>query len=174
MMHIHIFVFINRYWLRCSVVCQVGDRYEVYSFDSQSLHMVSGNLDTCSCGLSVNIGIPCSHVFAVLAHTGDCLFRPELVADRLSMVSWCFIATTDSFVILNILVYSHSGVEALSFPVIYSKEFYRKIDMHQLKYFSGTGSGNQDCQLTALNFETGALKITSNIEVIASSLPNNR
>ena len=74
---------------RVVLPCQVGDHHDVYSFTTQSLHTVSASLESCSCGLSVNIGIPCSHVFAVLVHIEDNLFRPELVANRLSVVTEC-------------------------------------------------------------------------------------
>ena len=62
--------------------CQVDDHYEVYCIDTRSLQTVSRDLNSCSCCLRVNVGVPCSHIFAVLAYTSDDLFQPDLVADR--------------------------------------------------------------------------------------------
>ena len=62
--------------------CQVDGHYEVYCIDTRSLQTVSRDLNSCSCCLRVNVGVPCSHIFAVLAYTSDDLFQPDLVANR--------------------------------------------------------------------------------------------
>ena len=65
----------------------MDDGYEVRCSDT--VHAVSRDLSSCSCCLNVNIGVPCSHIFAALAFTSDSLFRPDLIADRWSFIFTC-------------------------------------------------------------------------------------